>query len=505
MFKSIRHTGLLILLISCSQNEIIEVEKEPTSNNHIDFSISVDQTRGVSFNNDNFDSFGLFANFTTDDMTNITPSSFDGYNLWVKRLLISGQPAGRWSYSPTLEWQENRKTSFFAYAPYEITPTLAGAQNIEITLPTYGFPTMRFTQNETVSSQKDLLVGNVLNAVPNTLNSKVNISMQHLLAQLNFYFRLHPKYISYLNTFPSNIQKSFNLTAAKVYYTGNVSKQAIYNWENNTFISQNTYFSSNGSSENLKQNIQKNLLFIEMNKANGEAFQQINSDSAALYMIPQTVAANSFKMDVILNEKTHYNMTVGGSYDVVFQRNFTINFPTLNWNRGQKIGYQFSIDPTTSLNTISWVKHVVVNGQDYIEVDLAAGGFTDIAYYPNGPQSGSQGIAVGNLPLSAHFLIALTDIQGRYNSCPPGWRAPTLREYQLMFALNGIMNSLNIPGFVRLSFDSSNTTFINRVYNYVNSDKWQGKIYTINFFTGANNLIRRNGINWVRCIKDFAN
>ena len=62
-------------MISCSQNEIIEVEKEPTSNNHIDFSISVDQTRGVSFNNDNFDSFGLFANFTTDDMTNITPQS----------------------------------------------------------------------------------------------------------------------------------------------------------------------------------------------------------------------------------------------------------------------------------------------------------------------------------------------------------------------------------------------------------------------------------------------
>ena len=74
-----------------------------------------------------------------------------------------------------------------------------------------------------------------------------------------------------------------------------------------------------------------------------------------------------------------------------------------------------------------------------------------------------------------------------------------------MFALNGIMNSLNIPGFVRLSFDSSNTTFINRVYNSVNSDTGQGKIYTINFFTGANNLIRRNGINWVRCIKDFAN
>lgn len=500
MFKSIRHTGLLILLISCSQNEIIEVKKESTSSNHIDFSISVDQTRGISFNNDNFDSFGLFANFTTGDIANITPSSFDGYNLWIKRLLTPGQSAGRWNYSPTLEWQENRKTSFFAYAPYETTPTLAGAQNIVITLPTYGFPTLRFTQNETISSQEDLLVGNVLNAEPNAFNSKVSISMQHLLAQLNFYFRLNPLYINFLNTFPSNIQKSFNLATAKVYYPGNVCKQAVYNWENNTFIPQDTYFSSNGSTENLKQNIEKNLSFVEINKTNGSAFQQINSASSALYMLPQAVAANNFKMDVVLNEKTHYSMTVGGAYDVVFQRKFTITFPILNWNRGQKIGYQLTIDPTTTLNTITWIKHVVVNGRDYIEVDLAAGGFTDIAYYPNGP----QGIVVGNLPLSAHFLINLTDIQGRYNSCPPGWRAPTLREYEHMFAINEIMNSLNIPGFVRLSFGYSNTTFINRVYNSVNSNTGQGQIYTINFFTGSNTLILRNGIHWVRCIKDFA-
>lgn len=505
MLKLIRHTALFILLISCSQDESIEVEKELVSSNYIDFLVSINQTRGISFNNANFNSFGFFANFTTGNMTDVTLSSFDGYNLWVKRLLISGQPPSRWSYAPSLAWQENKKTSFFAYAPYETTPTLAGAQNSVITLPTYGFPTLRFTQNELVSSQKDLLVGSVVNAEPNTLNSKVSISMQHLLAQLNFYFKLNSSYISFLNTLPPNIQKSFNLRAAKVYYSGNVSKQAIYNWEDDTLTPQNTYFTSDGSTEALKQSVEKNALFVEMNKTNGSTYQQINSDSSALYMIPQSLTANSLKMDIILDEKTAYNTTIGGEYDIVFQRDFTITFPALNWNRGQKIGYQITIDPTTTLNKITWVKHVVINGQSYIDVDLAAGGFTDIAYYPNGPQGGPQGVVVGNLPLSTHFLIAITDIQGRYDSCPPGWRAPTLREYKLMFAINGIMNSLNIPSFVRLSFDSSNTNFINRVYNSISSDTGQGQIYTINFFTGANTLIQRNGINWVRCIKDVAN
>lgn len=506
MFKFIKHTVLFILLISCNQNEFIEVEKEQTPSNNIDFSISIDQTRGVSFDNTNFDSFGLFANFTTGDITNTTQSSFDGYNLWVRRLIMPGQGSSRWVYAPTLQWQKNKKTSFFAYAPYETTPTLAGAQNSVVTLPAYGFPTLRFTQNEEVALQKDLLVGSVLNAEPEYAKSKVSISMQHLLAQLNFYFRLNPPYISFLNTLPSNIQKSFNLITAKSYYPGNVSKQAIYNWEDNTFTPQSVYFDANGSTESLKQVVQQNPSFIEMNKTNGSTFQQINTDSSALYMIPQTVAPNGFKMDVILNEKTHYDMAIGGVYDIEFQRNFTITFPTLNWNRGQKTGYQITIDPETTLNTISWVKHVIIGGQHYVEVDLAAGGFTDIAYYPNGgPGSGPQGVVVGNVPLSAHFLIALTDTYGRYNSGTNGFRTPTLREYELMFAINGIMNSLNIPGFVRLSHDSSNTTFIDRTYNSINSDEGQGHIYTIDFFTGINTTIQRNGINWLRFIKDLPN
>lgn len=494
-----------MLFISCHQSEWIEIEKQQKPNNDISFSISINQTRGVSYDNTNFDSFGLFANYTTSSLTNTTQNSFEGYNLWVKRLLAAGQLPNAWSYTPTLQWQENKKTSFFAYAPYESNPTTGGAQNSVITLPTYGFPTLRFTQDETVSSQKDLLVGDALNSEPSTLKSKVSISMQHLLTQLNFYFRLNPAYLNYLNTLPGNITKSFNLTAAKVYYPGTVSKQAIYNWEDKTFTAQSVYFSSNGSTESLKQEVKKNSAFIEMNKTNGSIFQKINSDSAALYMIPQTITENALKLDLVLNEKTYYNMAVGGISELNFDRSFTIPVPTSTWERGKKTKYQMTIDPSMTQNTVTWVKQTTIDGIDYVEIDLAEGGFTDIAYYPDGPQSGAQGVIVGNLPLSAHFLIALTDIQGRYNSCPPGWRAPSLKEYQLMFAINEYINSLNIAGFVRLSYNDSNTTFINRIYNSCNSDSGQGQIYTINFFTGTNTLVQRNAINWVRCIKDLPN
>lgn len=501
-------TKLLIttLFVSCSQdneiNEMVDNKSEVIS-----FSTQILQTRTTTISNENFSSFGLFANYSQANMTQTTPAVFNGYNVQVQRTLNQGQAPGSWTYSPSLKWEKDYKVSFFAYAPYETTPVQGQAQNSVISVPTFGFPTLRFTQNEIIPNQKDLIVASKLNSVKDDFNSKVSLTMEHLLTQINFYLKLAPEYIPYLKAFPANIQRSLKARRLQVYFPGNVSKQGLYNWANGSFTAQAVPFTSTGQTFSLKQDLNLNPALADMDKTNGTIYQKVNSDDSPLYMIPQNVAANGMGVDVAIREQTSYNMQIGGKKTVIIQRKFTIPFPALKWNKGEKIGYNLQINPssTTDLKTVDWVNSYPLNGKTYIEVNFANQELTDIAYYPNGPQSGAQGVVVGEVPLSAHFLIDITDISGTYNSCPTGWRAPTLKEYQYIFALNDVMNALNIPGFTRVSYNSTNTTFVDRIYNSLNSVTGQGQIYTINFFTGVNTLIQRSTTNWVRCIKDFPN
>jgi len=500
------YLSLAFLLLSCSQdneiNEIVDSEKDVIS-----FSTQVAQTKAAAISNENFSSFGLFANYSQVNMTNTTPAAFNGYNIFVQRTLNPGGTPGNWNYSPSLKWENDYKVSFFAYAPYETNPIQGVAQYSVISVPSYGYPTLRFTQSEKILDQKDLIIAQKLNTVKDELNSKVPLSMEHLLSQINFYLKMASEYIPYINTLPVNIQRSLKTTRIQVYFPGNVSKQGLYSWENNTFTTQAVYFSSTGNTASLKQDITLNSSLVDMDKTNANIYQKINDDNSPLYMIPQNVAANGIKIDLTVQEQTNYDMQIGGKSTIAIQRNFTIPFPALKWNKGEKVGYNLQINPGSpnEMKTVDWVNSYVLNGKTYIEVNFANQGIADIAYYPNGPQGGAQGVVVGSVPISTHFLIDLVDISGTYNSCPTGWRAPTLKEYQYIFALNDIMNSLNVSGFTRISYNATNTSFIDRIYNSLNSVTGQGQIYTINFFTGANTLIQRNTTNWVRCIKDFPN
>lgn len=497
---------LVILFISCSKNDEVN-EIIDNKWDEISFSTQVSQTKGTPISNDNFSSFGLFANYSQTDMTSTTPAMFNGYNIFVQRTLIPGQTPGNWNYSPSLKWQNDYKVSFFAYAPYETNPVQGQAQNSVISVPTSGFPTLRFTQSENVPNQKDLIIAQKINTVRDELNPKVYLSMEHMLSQINFYLKLAPEYLPFISAFPTNIQRSLKTTHIQIYFPGNVSKQALYNWQNNTLTAQAVYFTSTGSTSSLKQNITLNPALVDLNKTNANTYQKVNDDDSPLFMIPQNVAANGMKIEFTELEQTSYDMQIGGKSTIAFQRKFTIPFPALEWNRGQKVGYNLQINPSSpsELKTVDWVNSYTLSGKTYVEVNFANQGVTDMAYYPNGPQGGAQGVVVGEVPISAHFLIDLADISGTYNSCPTGWRAPTLKEYQYIFALSDIMNSLNIPGFTRISYNATNTTFIDRIYNSLNSVTGQGQIYTINFFTGANTLIQRNTTNRVRCIKDFPN
>lgn len=497
---------LVFLFFSCSQDKEINNLIDNKSEN-ISFSTQISQTKATSFSNDNLSSFGLFANYSQTDMTQTTPAMFNGYNIFVQRTLNLGQAPGNWNYSPTLKWEKDYKVSFFAYAPYETNPTQGQAQNSVISIPSYGFPTLRFTQSENIPNQKDLIIAKKLNTMKDELNSKVSLTMEHLLTQVNFYLKLAPEYIPYLSSLPTNIQRSLKARRLQVYFPGNVSKQGLYNWENDTFTPQVVPFTSTGQTFSLKQDMNLNPALADMDKTNGGIYQKLNSEDSPLYMIPQNVATNGMGIDIAIREQTSFNMQIGGKKTTIIQRKFTIPFPALKWNKGEKVGYNVQINPssTTDLKTVDWVNPYTLNGKTYIEVNLANQELTDIAYYPNGPQSGAQGVVVGEVPISAHFLIDITDISGTYNSCPTGWRAPTLKEYQYIFALNDVMNALNIPGFTRLSYNATNTAYIDRIYNSLNSVTGQGQIYTINFFTGTNTLIQRNISNWVRCIKDFPN
>lgn len=212
MTKSMKATNLwtmamaALLTAGCSQNEITDIS--PDASPAVGFNVyTTTQTRGTVTDNNagatgikNATGFGVLAYYTERSIWNNTGSFTPNfmYNQQVKWVTSA------WIYTPMKYWPnaENDKISFFAYAPYEPTPTSSGTSSgISLSANTVtGAPTLRFNMRTTAASMIDLVATNATGATHSSgTNQAINITKRanavafkfdHVLTRVNFKAKL---------------------------------------------------------------------------------------------------------------------------------------------------------------------------------------------------------------------------------------------------------------------------------------------------------------------------
>ncbi len=126
--------GLLIL--SCTYDNDLTDRQEPDM---LNFRIDEVATRGVVFDENNLDSFGVFCYYTGDTEWDASPLASGAYMDNVK--VYRAGTADNWEYANPKPWGGPGYHTFFAYAPYttdQVKPktTTPGALELEFTLTT---------------------------------------------------------------------------------------------------------------------------------------------------------------------------------------------------------------------------------------------------------------------------------------------------------------------------------------------------------------------------------
>ena len=186
-----------LAMAGCSQNEVTEVN--PDAHPVIGFDVYTGvQTRGAETDLNALKKsdagFGFLAYKTEGDWStkggDATPDFlYNEHGTWTAR-----DPAGSWGYTNTRFWPTNNdKISFFAYAPYEASPTDGSNKGITLSAQTVkGAPTLDFALT-TSNSWKDMvdLVTDNRNAIQDqtaTSNSgspgTVSFKFSHVLTKV---------------------------------------------------------------------------------------------------------------------------------------------------------------------------------------------------------------------------------------------------------------------------------------------------------------------------------
>lgn len=208
MIKSMKATNLwtmamaALLTAGCSQNEITDIS--PDASPAVGFSVyATAQSRGTITDNStsgtgikNTTGFGALAYYTEQSNWSNTGSFSPNfmYNQQVK------WATNVWTYTPVKYWPntEGDKISFFAYAPYESSPSSGTSKGVVLSSYTAtGAPTLRFTLQPTPAALIDLVATDATST--SGANQTINITKRttavafkfnHLLTRVNFKAKL---------------------------------------------------------------------------------------------------------------------------------------------------------------------------------------------------------------------------------------------------------------------------------------------------------------------------
>lgn len=183
-----------LAMTGCLQNEVTEVN--PDAHPIIGFDVYTGvQTRGTETNLDALKKtdagFGFLAYKTagtwTNDGSTATPDFlYNEHGTWT-----AGSPAGSWGYTNIRFWPTNSdKISFFAYAPYETSPTDGNNKGVTLSAQTAeGAPTLDFalTTSNNWKDMVDLVTDNrsaIQDQTATSNSGTVSFKFSHVLTKV---------------------------------------------------------------------------------------------------------------------------------------------------------------------------------------------------------------------------------------------------------------------------------------------------------------------------------
>ena len=190
-------------MVGCSNDEVVN---DYSQDNAIQFGTYVGRdasSRAHVIDNDVLakEGFGVFAYY--HEGTDVQADAFSEasepdfmYNQWVHGVATTtgeGESATttysteQWTYDPVKYWPNNAndRVSFFAYAPWQQTTPETG-DNFNFNENT-GLPTIKFTVNETVIDQQDLLwAAPKMNVQKQKIEENVEFEFKHALSRIGF-------------------------------------------------------------------------------------------------------------------------------------------------------------------------------------------------------------------------------------------------------------------------------------------------------------------------------
>lgn len=170
-----------LTISSCTNDEVIP---NTSADNAIEFGTYVGrdaQTRAHSIETlaklAEDGGFGVYAYYTNDGYFNSTSSTPN----FMRNQKVTSADSTTWTYAPVKYWpnEVTDKLSFFAYAPWVATPTVAAS----------GDPVLTFTVDTDVTEHTDLLVADastLKNLTKQTTTGNVQFNFKHALSRVGF-------------------------------------------------------------------------------------------------------------------------------------------------------------------------------------------------------------------------------------------------------------------------------------------------------------------------------
>ena len=328
--------------VSCSTSDepIIEVPIESVA---VQFNTSIEketQTRATTLDDAALKSegFGVLAYYTQNSAWSAAASTATP-NFMHNQKISWSTANSLWNYSPIKYWSNNTndKVSFFAYAPFETSPTNGASKGIRLPANTAtGTPSINFSINSSIANQVDLVYA----SAKDKNREVVDFQFKHALSRIGFSAKTAAAY-------------SEEIKVTNISVSGKVYPSATF-----TFSDQ----SNNGSWGSHATTVNAGITYAPNNIALTTTAQQINAANQYIMIIPQnfagtnkvtigtTYTVNGALPGITSSEDIDFNFEQGKAYNITLNISvdkITIDIVVAPWQFTKTtlfIGYGYNVE-----------------------------------------------------------------------------------------------------------------------------------------------------------------
>lgn len=356
-----------LTMAGCSQNEVTDTN--PDAHPVIGFDVYTGvQTRGAETDlaalKKSGAGFGFLAYKTAGDWSTsgsaATPDFlYNEHGTWT-----AGTPAGSWGYTNTRFWPTNSdKISFFAYAPYEASPTDGSNKGITLSAQSAtGAPTLEFalTTTNDWKDMVDLVTSDSKDQTATSNSGTVSFKFSHVLTKVAD-IKVKPD-----QSLGSDI-KIYVTDLKLVPGTDKLQNKAKYQFSDNTWVAATSgasYFTTEQDLSGFLNKTDKNnwgYTTKSVDVSNNSATTSLFPTGQALYFIPvDNATGTANEGDLKLKIKYDIVTKVSESTNVTSTTEKEVKLPKSTFKKGTAHTYTLTI----KLNTIGITVDETITGWD---------------------------------------------------------------------------------------------------------------------------------------------